>query len=89
MYLQLWALGRAADPAVLADGGLPYVSASDVPIDGQAAPRPLTVDEIQKYIQLYATAASNAVHRAGFDGVEIHGANGYLIDQFLVREACS
>lgn len=37
--------------------------------------------EIKEYVQLYATAAKNAV-RAGFDGVEIHGANGYLIDQF-------
>lgn len=46
-------------------------------------PRPLTKAEIQEFVQLYATAGSNAVHRAGFDGVEIHGANGYLIDQFL------
>lgn len=46
-------------------------------------PRPLTVPEIEEYVQLYATAAKNAVHGAGFDGVEIHGANGYLIDQFI------
>ncbi|KAJ7248501.1 hypothetical protein C8J57DRAFT_1522464 [Mycena rebaudengoi] len=83
MYLQLWALGRAAAADVLAQEGLPYVSASDVPLPGSAAPRPLTVEEIQEYVQLYATAASNAVHKAGFDGVEIHAANGYLLDQFL------
>jgi len=60
------------------------VSAGDVPLEGREdTPRPLTVDEIKRYIGLYATAAANAVHRAGFDGVEIHGANGYLPDQFL------
>ncbi|KAJ7439956.1 NADH:flavin oxidoreductase/NADH oxidase [Mycena latifolia] len=83
IYLQLWALGRAADVEVLAGQDLPYVSASDVPIEGRVAPRPLTVEEIQEYVQLYATAASNAVHKAGFDGVEIHAANGYLLNQFL------
>ncbi|KAJ7216436.1 hypothetical protein GGX14DRAFT_441507 [Mycena pura] len=83
MYLQLWALGRTADVETLAEEGLPRVSASDVPIQGQPAPRPLTVEEIQEYVQLYAAAASNAVHKAGFDGVEIHAANGYLLDQFL------
>ncbi|KAJ7857041.1 hypothetical protein B0H13DRAFT_2077808 [Mycena leptocephala] len=83
MYLQLWALGRAAEIEALAEDGLPYVSASDVPLKGGPTPRPLSSEEIQEYVQLYATAASNAVHKAGFDGVEIHAANGYLLDQFL------
>ncbi|KII83266.1 hypothetical protein PLICRDRAFT_148209 [Plicaturopsis crispa FD-325 SS-3] len=84
IYTQLWALGRAADPEVLKkEGGLPYVSASDVQLTGKPiAPRPLTIPEIKEYVQQYATAATNAV-RAGFDGVEIHGAHGYLLDQFF------
>jgi len=88
IYLQLWALGRAADPQALAkeDPSFSYVSASDVKLPDRAdgpAPRPLTVQEIKEYVELYSIAASNAVHKAGFDGVEIHGANGYLPDQFL------
>jgi len=46
-------------------------------------PRPLTVAEIKTYVQWYADAADKAVNGAGFDGVEIHGANGYLPDQSL------
>ncbi|KAJ6564446.1 FMN-linked oxidoreductase [Mycena capillaripes] len=89
IYLQLWALGRAAKPSELnaEDPSLPYVSASDIPLRERSAteirPRPLSVPEIHEYTKLYATAASNAVHKAGFDGVEIHNANGYLLDQFL------
>ncbi|KAH9988897.1 hypothetical protein BJV77DRAFT_1019753, partial [Russula vinacea] len=49
---------------------------------GPMIPRELTVPEIKEYAQLYAKAARNAIE-AGFDGVEIHGANGYLVDQFL------
>ncbi|RDB16613.1 putative inactive dehydrogenase EasA [Hypsizygus marmoreus] len=88
IYLQLWALGRAATHAQLLseDPSLPYVSASNLPIgdrkDG-TVPRALSLSEIKEYVQLYATAAHNAVHLAGFDGVEVHGANGYLVDQFL------
>ncbi|KAJ7256180.1 FMN-linked oxidoreductase [Mycena haematopus] len=89
IYLQLWALGRAALPSELnaEDPSFPYVSASDIPLrerpDTEIRPRPLSVQEIREYPELYATAASNAVHKAGFDGVEIHSANGYLLDQFL------
>ena len=46
-------------------------------------PRPLTVEEIKIYTQWYADAADKAINGAGFDGVELHAANGYLPDQFL------
>ncbi|KAF9068696.1 hypothetical protein BDP27DRAFT_1265988 [Rhodocollybia butyracea] len=85
IFLQLWALGRAAsvDQLHAEDPSLPLVSSSDIPLSGAPVPRPLTVEEISEYTDLYATAAKNAVHQAGFDGVEVHGANGYLIDQFI------
>jgi NADPH2 dehydrogenase len=95
MYLQLWALGRAASVEQLKkeDPSFEYVSAGDVPLprtreqeeNGEDAPRPrpLSKAEISEYVQLYATAAREAVERAGFDGVEMHGANGHLLDQFL------
>ena len=47
------------------------------------SPRTLTEVEIEDYVAGYAKAATNAVYGTGFDGVEIHGANGYLVDQFL------
>ncbi|KZV68718.1 NADH:flavin oxidoreductase/NADH oxidase [Peniophora sp. CONT] len=84
IFMQLWALGRAANAAVLEQEG-PYdvVSASAIQLDAEhATPRPLTVEEIKEWVQSYAQAAKNAV-RAGFDGVEIHSANGYLLDQFI------
>ncbi|KAL0568083.1 hypothetical protein V5O48_013908 [Marasmius crinis-equi] len=84
---------RAADPDVLHSEGpsYPYVSASDIPMlsgtpsQAQDTPRPLTLEEIKEYMEYYATAAKNAVHKAEFDGVEIHGANGYPIEQFLKK----
>ncbi|KAI5823787.1 NADH:flavin oxidoreductase/NADH oxidase [Schizophyllum commune Tattone D] len=86
IYLQLWALGRAAVAAELKaeDPSFDYVAPSAIKLTGHdETPRALTIPEIKQYVQWYATAAKNAVERAGFDGVEIHGANGYLIDQFL------
>jgi NADPH2 dehydrogenase len=85
IYLQLWALGRAADSIVLKqelgeEGKV--VSASNIPFGGGATPEPLTEEEIWEFIGNYKQAAKNAIE-AGFDGVEIHGANGYLIDQFV------
>ncbi|ROW04978.1 hypothetical protein VPNG_06973 [Cytospora leucostoma] len=84
IYLQLWALGRAAtEDGLKKDAGpdAKVVSSGDIPFKGGAKPTPLTEDEIQWYIKQYAVAAKNAIE-AGFDGVEIHGANGYLVDQF-------
>ncbi|KAH8732671.1 hypothetical protein GQ44DRAFT_765758 [Phaeosphaeriaceae sp. PMI808] len=89
MFCQLWHTGRASPPSFRA--GAPTVSSSDVPmegswIDGVACadhpPHPLTVDEIQSLVKAFGEAAKNAV-AAGFDGIEIHGANGYLLDQFM------
>jgi NADPH2 dehydrogenase len=90
IFLQLQALGRTASPDVLQEeGGYPHVAPSPIPLNKSPSstpppvPRALTVEEIGEYVQLYATAARNAVLGAGFDGVEIHSANGYLPDQFL------
>jgi NADPH2 dehydrogenase len=61
-----------------------FVGASAIPISpSDPTPRPLTTDEIKTYVRWYADAAEKAINRAGFDGVELHFANGYLPDQFL------
>ncbi|KAJ5742292.1 hypothetical protein N7533_011701 [Penicillium manginii] len=83
IYMQLWALGRVASADMLKASGFDLVAPSDVPTSSEApSPRPLNEDEIQSYIHHFVQAARNAI-AAGFDGVEIHGANGYLIDQFI------
>lgn len=88
IVLQLWALGRAADPSVLGHEQLPVVSSSATPMTPEKpAPRSLNESEIHEFIQDYAQAAKNAI-KAGFDAVEIHGANGYLIDQFT-QDTCN
>jgi N-ethylmaleimide reductase len=91
IYLQLWHMGRASHPDFQPNGVLP-VSASAIAISGEIRtplgkklfpiPRALETSEIAGIVQDYVVAAKNAI-AAGFDGVEIHGANGYLIDQFL------
>lgn len=90
IFLQLWALGRVADPTILKqEGGFDVVGPSPIPLTSNkesATPRELTSAEIKEYVQLYAKAARNAIE-AGFDGVEIHAANGYLLDQFLQSES--
>ena len=88
---QLWHVGRISHPSLQPDGALP-VAPSAVKPDGQAftengfepmvEPRALALDEIPGILEQYRHATGCA-KRAGFDGVEIHGANGYLIDQFL------
>jgi len=83
VFLQIWAQGRTAEPSYMDAHSYPYVSASDIPMEGRDVnPRPLTVEEIHEYAQWFGQAAHNAIE-AGFDGVELHGANGYLIDQFI------
>ncbi|KAL4876847.1 hypothetical protein BJY04DRAFT_138850 [Aspergillus karnatakaensis] len=88
IFCQLWALGRAANAEVLAKNGYEVTSSGDISIsETSACPRPLSEEEIGSWIEDYATAAKNAIS-AGFDGVEIHGANGYLCDQFL-QDTCN
>lgn len=83
IYLQLWALGRVADKAQAEKEQITVKSSSAVPLSPESAqPKELTVEEIKETVQNYGQAAKNAI-AAGFDGVEIHGANGYLIDQFI------
>ncbi|KAI0012441.1 12-oxophytodienoate reductase 1 [Xylariaceae sp. FL0662B] len=89
IFLQIWHTGRASPPSSRA--GRPPISSGNHPMEGSwidgaecasSPPTPMTVDEIRAVTQDFAAAAKKAV-AAGFDGVEIHGANGYLLDQFL------
>lgn len=88
MFCQLWHVGRVSHQVF---HGTRPVSASAIGLNERIprmpgltypVPRALSAGEIEQLIEDYATAASNA-RAAGFDGVEIHGANGYLLDQFL------
>lgn len=97
MFAQLWHVGRVSHPSIQEGGKLPVSASSKRPVgatafgydaDGQPAlveppaPRQLNTEEVSRIVGEFAQAAENAIE-AGFDGVEIHGANGYLHEQFL------
>ena len=90
IFLQLWHVGRMSDPMFL-DGKAPVAPSAITPAGHVSlvrpeksfvTPRALETREIPAIIEAYRRGAENA-QRAGFDGVELHGANGYLLDQFL------
>jgi len=96
IFLQLWHVGRISHPSLQPDGMLP-VAPSAIKPSGQAfiendkgqgelapfvTPRALQIEEMPYLVRQYVHGARNALE-AGFDGVEVHAANGYLLDQFL------
>ncbi|ESK84983.1 nadh:flavin oxidoreductase nadh oxidase [Moniliophthora roreri MCA 2997] len=94
IFMQLMARGRVAETAHLKaiNPSFEVVSSSNIGLSNRPStvpkPRSLTLDEINGYIELYATAAANAINKAGCDGVELHAANGYMIDQFT-QDVCN
>jgi N-ethylmaleimide reductase len=91
IVLQLWHVGRISHSVIQQDGSLP-VAPSAIAAEGQAfteqgfldfeTPRALETEELASIVEQFRQGAINA-KKAGFDGVEIHAANGYLLDQFL------
>ncbi len=91
IFLQIWHTGRASHPDAI-PGGVQPVGPSAIAAKGTiytskglqpyATPRALSVEEIHEIVGQFAQAAKNAIE-AGFDGVELHGANGYLVDEFI------
>jgi len=92
IFLQLWHMGRISHPSFQPGGGLPVAPSAIAPRSGQVltehgmqpyvTPRALKKEELPGIVAEYAAGAERA-KTAGFDGVEIHNANGYLLDQFL------
>ena len=96
IFLQLWHVGRISHPALQPDGMLPVAPSAIKPSgeafienkDGEAqlvpfvTPRALQIEEMPYIVQQYVRGAKSALD-AGFDGVEVHSANGYLLDQFI------
>lgn len=99
IFMQLWHVGRISHPSLQPDGMLP-VAPSAIKPTGEAfiendrgegelvpfvTPRALETEEIPYIVRQYVRGARNAL-AAGFDGIEVHAANGYLLDQFLNSE---
>jgi len=93
IFIQIWHVGRISHSSLQPGGVLPVAPSAIAPLEGVAltadwrqvpfeTPRALDIAEIPALIEAYTVAARNAV-AAGFDGVEVHGANGYLLEQFL------
>ncbi len=91
IFCQLWHVGRVSHPSLQPDGQLPVAPSAIAPAgaavtyEGMQAfvtPRALDIGELPGIVDAYRVAAKNALS-AGFDGVEIHAANGYLLDEFL------
>ncbi|MBE9178286.1 alkene reductase [Oculatella sp. LEGE 06141] len=91
IFLQLWHVGRISHPSLQPNGELPVAPSAIAPAGNASTyegekpfvtPRALETEEIPGIVEDYRRAAENAL-AAGFDGVEIHSANGYLLDQFL------
>ncbi|NMN59944.1 N-ethylmaleimide reductase [Xanthobacter sp. SG618] len=91
IFIQLWHVGRVSHTSLQPNGGAPVApsaltAATKTFVNNgfaeTSAPRALELSEIPGIVEDYRRAAANAI-KAGFDGVEVHGANGYLIDQFL------
>jgi 2,4-dienoyl-CoA reductase-like NADH-dependent reductase (Old Yellow Enzyme family) len=96
IFAQLWHVGRVSHPSIQENGQLPVSASTKRAVNAKAfgydengkpglidtpVPRPLATNEIARIVEDFAQAAENAIE-AGFDGVEIHGANGYLFEQF-------
>ena len=101
IFAQLWHVGRVSHHALQPEGAAPVAPSAIAPVQVKAfietapgegelvqppQPRALSTDEVKALVELYAQAARNAI-AAGFDGVEIHSANGYLVNQFISAHA--